>query len=140
MFRFFKWIKEKKIAKLRTQMEQLKSEFVSYVNAYKDQNSTMETMYLLINGLELNISMLLEKYSLVVDFDFFESDDYYEIQIFSSLETDNEFYIAIGTQEGINTLLLQDDSEVDADQFTTNELIEKIIEQIESYHNKDNLK
>ncbi len=140
MFRFFKWIKEKKIAKLRTQKEQLKSEFVSYVNAYKDQNSTMETMYLLINGLELNISMLLEKYSLVVDFDFFESDDYYEIQIFSSLETANEFYIAIGTQEGINTLLLQDDSEVDADQFTTNELIEKIIEQIESYHNKDNLK
>jgi hypothetical protein len=30
--------------------------------------------------------------------------------------------------------------QVDADQFTTNELIEKIIEQIESYHNKDNLK
>ena len=97
----------------------------------------METMYLLIHGFELNISMLLEQYNLVVDFDFLELDDYYEIQIYSSLNSDNEFYIAIGTQEGNNTLLLQDNSQADADSFTTNEIIDMIIEQIESYHDKE---
>ena len=43
MFKFFKWAKDKRLVKLRAQKEQLKNEFVSYVNAYKDQNSTMET-------------------------------------------------------------------------------------------------
>lgn len=137
MFSFLKRLKDIKAEKLRLFKEKNKRAFISYVNAYKDHNSTMQTMYLLIHGLEVNIKMLVEKNNLVIDFDFLEADDYYEIQIYSSIETDNEFYIAIGTQAGINTLLLQDNSEINADQFTTNELIEKIIEQIETYHLKD---
>lgn len=139
MFRLFKRLKEKSAQKLKAYQEKCRNEFLSYVNATKDQNSTMETMYLLINGLELDITMLLDKYDLEIDFDYFQDEDYYEVRIFSSSESDNDFYLSIGTEEGKNTIILEDSSlddykEMDADQYTTNEILDLIINQIESYY------
>lgn len=96
----------------------------------------METMYYLFNGLNFDVKLLVDQYNLVVDFDFFKEDDFYEIQIYSSIESDNEFYIAIGTQDGKNKLLLQDESEIVADQYTSDEIIGMFIDQIKEYHSK----
>lgn len=137
IFNFFKWLIDKNKSKLKVTQERIKSEFISYINAYKDQNSTMETMYLLIHGLELDVMLLVEKYNLVIDFVFLEENDYCEIQIHSSLENNNYFYITIQTEEGKNILILQDGHEIDADQFTTSEIIDIIIDQIETYHCND---
>lgn len=46
------------------------------------------------------------------------------------------FYIAIGTQDGKNKLLLQDESEIVADQYTSDEIIGMYIDQIKEYHSK----
>ena len=54
------------------------------------------------------------------------------------IDSNDEFYITIGTEEGKNRLFLQDNTELDTDQFTTNEIIMKIIDQIETYHNNRN--
>ncbi len=136
MLGFLKRLKEKKEAKLRAKKEALKNQFISYINAYKDENSTMDAMYTLIHSLDFDMNSLVKKYDLVVDFDFLESEDFYEIEVYAAIEKPDNFYIAVGTQEGKNTILLNDDSELDADQFTTSEIITKIIEEIENYHQR----
>lgn len=66
----------------------------------------METMYYLFNGLNFDVKLLVDQYNLVVDFDFFKEDDFYEIQIYYSIESDNEFlycYWNTGRQKQITS-------------------------------------
>lgn len=134
MFGIFKRIKAKKEEMIRLYNEKVKEELITYINAYENQNSTMEAMHILIHELDLDIKMLMKKYNLVMDYDIFEDDDYYEIEICTSLDSKGDFYIAISTENGKNTLFLNDETELDTDKLTTEEIINKIIDEIEKNH------
>lgn len=134
MFGFFKKLKEAKIAKIKAFQDQQKSEFIKHIDANKEKNSCYETMYIIFHQLDIDLMMLIRKYHLEIEFDFDPSVSYYEVQIVSNLNSENDFYLAVGTQEDKNTMLYQVDKELDIDHLSSKEIIQMIIDDIVTYH------
>lgn len=86
--------------------------------------------------IKLKTVKMIRKYHLEIEFDFDTDVSYYEVQIVSSLESDSDFYLAVGTQEEKNTLVFNVDHEQDTDSLTTSEIIQKIMDDINNYHQK----
>ncbi len=134
MFGFFKKLKEAKIAKIKAFQDQQKSEFIKHIDANKEKNSCYEAMYVIFHQLDIDLMMMIRKYHLEIEFDFDPSVSYYEVQIVSNLNSENDFYLAVGTQEDKNTMLYQVDKELDIDHLSTKEIIQMIIDDIVTYH------
>lgn len=107
--------------------------FRNHLYEHQNDSPTYEAMYIVFNGFDLELSNLINKNQLTIDFDYIEKDDYYEVMI-EKFEKKHTFYITIGRQGIKDSMILESQKDIlDASKMNTKDIIDVLIKEIIRY-------
>lgn len=107
--------------------------FINHLYEHQNDSPTYEAMYIVFNGLDLELSTLLNKHQLTIDFDYIVEDDYYEVMI-KKIMKKYIFYITIGRQGIKDSMILESQKAIlDVSKMTVKDIINVLIKEINKY-------
>ncbi|HHU79779.1 MAG: hypothetical protein ACOX40_01385 [Bacilli bacterium] len=136
MLKFLKKLFDKGPSKEERELEerQRKHFFINYLFEHRNDSPINEAMYLIYNGLDLDLATLVNRHQLTIDFDYIVEDEYYDV-IIERFEKSDALYLSVSIEGDSKQLLLdsKDYEMVDASDLSAQEIIDALIEEIKMY-------
>lgn len=131
----FKWLKklfEKQEDDYSDIQKEHKRKFIEYLDEHKNDNPTLEAMYIIFNKQDIELAQLIRDNNLEVMYDHILDDGYFEVFVQDENTILEQVYVTVGIESNlpfINTQRVEEPIEINAN-MTAKEIVDFVIKEV----------